>query len=135
MRVIVCCENSHGMMFNNRRVSQDIAVTKKITELTKHSKLWMNKYSYSLFETVGESNINLAENTLNEVSSGEYCFVENQELIPFEKWISEVVVFKWNREYPSDKFLDIDLSKWRLKNVEEFKGNSHDKVTMEVYVR
>lgn len=135
MRVIICCENSNGMMFNNRRVSQDITVIKKIIELTKHSKLWMNKYSYSLFETVDDANINIAENTLNEVSGGEYCFVENQELRLFEKWISEAIVFRWNRDYPADKFLDIDLSKWNLKYVDEFKGNSHDKITMEVYVR
>lgn len=27
MKVIVCCEKSNGMMFNNRRVSQDKVVS------------------------------------------------------------------------------------------------------------
>lgn len=135
MKVIVCCENSNGMLFNNRRVSQDKAVTAKIVDLTKENKLWMDNYSYSLFEALNASNINLADDALSEAAEHEYCFVEKQMLATYEKWISEIVVFRWNRDYPSDKELDIDLSEWNLKHTEEFSGNSHEKITMEVYER
>lgn len=135
MKVIVCCENSNGMLFNNRRVSQDKVVTAKIVELTRETKLWMDNYSYSLFEALSASNINLADDALSEASEHEYCFVEKQMLAHYEKWISEIIVFRWNRDYPSDKELDIDLSEWRMKHTEEFIGNSHEKITMEVYER
>ena len=135
MKVIACLENSNGMMFNNRRVSFDSAVITKIMELTKGDKLWMSSYSASLFNEYDMSSINFADNALSEAADGEYCFVENLLVKPFEKWISEIIVFKWNRDYPSDFKFDIDLSEWNLKHTKDFKGNSHDKITMEVYVK
>lgn len=135
MKVLVCCEKSNGILFNNRRVSQDRVVSERIVELTKSSKLWMDSYSYTLFEKLNASNINLAENTLAEAADNEYCFVEKQEILPYEKWISEIIVFRWERDYPFDKELEVDLSAWKLKLSEEFTGNSHEKITMEVYER
>ena len=35
MKLIVAIDKSNGMMFNNRRVSQDKEVTSKIIEITK----------------------------------------------------------------------------------------------------
>lgn len=133
MRVILCCENSNGIMFNNRRVSKDTFVVQKIVEMTKDCKLWMSKYSYSMFKENDVSNINIAENVLVEAADGEYCFLEGELLMQCEKWIEEIVLFKWNRDYPADFKLDIDLSAWQLKHTEEFVGNSHECITMEVY--
>lgn len=135
MNVIVCIDDNYGMMFNKRRLSKDITLTKKIAEITKSSKLWLNKYSYSLFEQLNTSNINVDENYLAEATNGEFCFVEDKELKPYEKWIENLIVFRWNRSYPADQTLDIDLSKWRLSKTNEFEGNSHEKITMEVYVK
>ena len=135
MIVIICCENSNGMLFNNRRVSQDRVVVKKIIELTKDSKLWMDNYSYSLFKELDAPNINLTENILSEAAENEYCFVEKQFLVTYEKWVKEIIVFRWNRNYPFDKELDVDLSGWKIKHIEEFGGHSHEKITMEVYGR
>ena len=75
------------------------------------------------------------ETFLSEAANGEYCFVENKELKPFEKWIEKMIVFRWNRSYPADQTFDIDLSKWQLSEVSEFEGNSHEKITVEVYVK
>ena len=135
MKVIVCCEKSNGILFNNRRVSQDKVVSDRIVELTKSNKLWMDNYSHALFEKLNALNINIDENTLAEAADSEYCFVEKQGLLPYEKWISEIIVFRWDRDYPFDKELDVDLSGWNLKHSEEFCGNSHEKITMEVYER
>ena len=133
MIAIVCIDDNFGMMFNNRRQSRDITIIQKITEIAKGSKIWVNKYSYPLFEEGNNSNVNVDENYLSEASSGEYCFVENKELKPFEKWIEKLIVFRWNRDYPTDKKLDIDLSLWSLQETSEFVGNSHKKITMEGY--
>ena len=55
--------------------------------------------------------------------------------IGYEKWIEKLMIFKWNRVYPKDFEFDIDLSEWKLSQSSEFKGSSHDNITMEVYVR
>ena len=135
MNVIICIDDNLGMMFNNRRLSKDITLTKRIVEIAKNSKLWLNKYSYCLFEQFNTSNINVDENFLAEAANGEYCFVENKKLKPFEKWIEKMIIFRWNRSYPADQTFDIDLAKWQLCEVSEFEGNSHEKITMEVYVK
>ena len=135
MKVIVCCENNNGMMFNNRRVSRDEVVIKKIIELTKGCKLWMNNYSYALFENEEAVNVNIAENVMTETAEGEYCFVENESPSQYEKWIDEIIIFRWNRDYPSDLKFDLELNCWDMKCTEEFPGDSHEKITMEVYKR
>lgn len=135
MIAIVCIENNNGLLFNKRRVSQDKVVTEKIIEITQGSRLWMDNYSYSLFEKYPTANTNIADNFLSETSEREYCFVENKSLKPFEKWLDKIIVFKWNRDYPSDFKFDLDLAKWKLTESTEFVGNSHKNITMEVYVR
>ena len=133
MKVILCLDDNNGMVFNNRRQSRDEKVIEKILDITKKNRLWLNKYSYSLFEIFNASNVNVDDLFLSEAPMGEYCFVETSELTNYEKWIEEIIVFRWNRDYPYDKELDIDLSKWKLINSLEFEGNSHKKITMEVY--
>lgn len=135
MRIIACCDDNNGILFNNRRVSQDIKVTNRIIELTKGSTLWMDNYSYSLFSKAEAVNINVSENIMSEANDGEYCFVEKENIHFFEQNVEEIILFRWGRVYPSDKVLDINLQEWHLKQVEEFSGNSHDKITMEVYER
>lgn len=135
MNVIICVDDALGIMFNNRRQSKDIVLTRKIAEITKNHKLWMNTYSEELFSEVENSNVNTADDFLSEAAKGDYCFVEGVALKPYEKWIEKLIVFKWNREYPSDVSLDIDLSVWKLTETEEFVGNSHKLITREVYVK
>ena len=48
MIIIACVENSFGMCFNGRRVSRDKVVTKKILNLTKGEKLYINEFSKDL---------------------------------------------------------------------------------------
>lgn len=133
MIVIVCVDDNLGMMFNNRRQSRDIEVVKKIVELTKGSRLWMNKYSYELFEKSDRSNINVDSDFLSETANGEYCFVEDTDLKSYEKWVERIIVFRWNTIYPLERVFDINLEEWQLKESSDFIGRSHEKITMEVY--
>ena len=135
MIVIVCVDDNLGMMFNNRRQSRDIEVVKKIVKLTKGSRLWMNKYSYELFEKSDRSNINVDSGFLSETANGEYCFVEDADLKPYEKWVEKIIVFRWNTIYPLERIFDINLEEWQLKESLDFVGKSHNKITMEVYTK
>lgn len=132
MRVIVCVDDNMGMLFNKRRQSRDKNliedVMKRIETLKIHS------FSEKLFEEYSEQ-IEIDDNLLKNAQLGEVCFVENQHLTPYIKNIEELIIYRWNRLYPSDFKLDIDLATWKMTSQEEFAGNSHEKITRETYVR
>ena len=49
--------------------------------------------------------------------------------------LEKLIIFRWNRKYPADFWLDVDLGDWKLIEAEEFPGNSHEKITQETYVK
>ena len=138
MIVIVCLEERKGMQFGGRRVSRDRVVTEKICELCKGQPLWIAPASSGLFaeqEKNGNIRLQKAEDFLKIAGEGEYCFVENAYLQAVETKIEKIIVFWWNRRYPSDRKFDLDFSAWNKTSEEEFAGYSHEKITKEVYER
>ena len=81
----------------------------------------------------GKVTLQAAADFLEQAGEGEYCFVENTGLQAVEAKIEKIIVFWWNRHYPSDRKFDLDLSKWNKVSEEEFAGYSHEKITKEVY--
>lgn len=96
------------------------------------AKLRMAPYSQKLFSS---SNILADDDYLIKADIDDYCFVEREDVKPYEDKIQKVIVFRWNRHYPSDLKFGIDLSTWHLVASEEFPGSSHLKIAMEVYER
>ena len=136
MIVMVCLDDKNGMMFNHRRQSQDRLLRQHILELAEGRVLRMNPYSARQFEEAELANVVVSEGFLTEGSEGEYCFVENEALLPYEEKMERLIVFRWNKTYPADLCLDLKLdSVWKLTGREEFQGYSHDVITMEVYER
>ena len=134
MIVIVCLDDRQGMMFASRRQSRDRAVTEDILRLTEGQKLWINQYSAGLFQN--KPGIVVCEDFLQKAGDGEYCFVENIDLMPYKEKIEKIICYMWNRVYPADMRFDISLLngfKW-LENT-DFRGNSHDKIDRISYVR
>lgn len=131
MHLIVCVEEKDGISFCGRRLSSDRTVTNHIAEITSGRKLWMHPYSAKLF---GEREVFVQEDFLQKAAAGDYCFVEN---VPVPKNLDElesVVLYHWNRSYPSTlKFPREILESKELISTEEFAGYSHDKITMERY--
>ena len=132
MTIIVCIDDNGGMMFNNRRQSRDRVLTEKIINIANGHKLYIDSYSAPLFEGFC-GDITAQDSFLDIAGSDDFCFVENRRLKPYEQSIDKLIVFKWNRKYPSDFDLDISLDSFTLISSEDFVGNSHEKITMEVY--
>lgn len=64
------------------------------------------------------------------------CFVENIPLKPYEDRLGVMIVYYWNRTYPADTYLDINLNlDWEITETKEFGGNSHEKITRKIYKR
>ena len=133
MIVIVCTEDRGGMLFNNRRVSKDRMVIQKILELSEGKKLWIHPFSEKLFEQEHPENCCVDENFLEKAGEGDICFVENQSLKGMEGQIEKLIVFGWNRAYPFDFKLDLDLEQMEKMAEEEFAGYSHEKITLSQY--
>ena len=133
MILIACVDDGMGMMFNKRRVSRDEAVIKRIIEISDNKSIWMSQYSYPLFENAKTENIVVDDSCLDKASGDEYCFIENLSVKNHKDKIDKIILFRWNRSYPSDMKFDIDLNEWKMNSSEEFAGNSHECITMEVY--
>lgn len=137
MNVIVCLDDRGGMMFNGRRQSRDRRVYEDIVnDIAAAGRLLMAEYSKSLFADLKVS-VLCSDDFLDMAHDGDVCFVEDRVLLPYIEKIEKITVYKWNRHYPSDKTFDIVPEKNGLKllSVEEFEGNSHEKITKEIYVR
>ena len=130
MKLIVCVDDFNGMTFNNRRQSRDSAVINKILSLTQNSRLLISSYSKNLFLN-GEAEV--SPSPLKSALPEDFCVIENEDVSAYFEHIDSVIIFRWNRRYPSDLKFTLDLQAYRLVSSEDFPGTSHDKITMEVY--
>lgn len=135
MNVIMCLDDKNGMLFNKRRQSSDSELRNKIFEYINDNKLFMNDYSKKQF-TDFKKEIFVSDSFLLEADSNDFCFVENTDITNFVDSVETFIIFRWNRVYPSDVKFNIELLKTftKVENL-DFKGNSHDKITMEVFKR
>lgn len=135
MNLIVCIDDDFGMAFNNRRQSQDSILNKRIKEIIKENKLYISPYSESLFKNLNFFNLIINKNYLNDAGSEDYVFAELEDLTEFKNKINKIIVYRWNRRYPSDIKFPFNLNNWNLKESYEFEGSSHEKITEELYIK
>lgn len=132
MNIIACIDDDKGQLFNGRRQSKDIQVISKILNITEGKNLLINSFSEKLFEEKAIVNVDFLECA----GEGDFCFIENVSVAEYIEKINKVYLFKWNRKYPSDFTFDLELeNNFHLVSVEEFRGNSHELVTLEVWVK
>ena len=127
MNLIVCIANNNGIMFNKRRVSKDALLIERLKGITKENKVYVSEYSKPLFE--GFDNLVLSNENL---TNNDIYFLENEG---YNGNIDKIIIYKWNRDYPADKYFDIDLSSYELISTQDFQGSSHDLITEEIYIK
>ena len=130
MKVIVCLDDINGMLFNKRRQSRDVKILEDIATLT--TNLWIGSFSEKLFENVSFQT-HIDDSFLSKANDGEYCFIEHEKLLPHLDKIEQLIIYRWNRNYPSDFKIDLNLAEWTLIDTLDFVGNSHEKITREIY--
>ena len=135
MIVMICVDDHNGMMFNHRRQSRDSAVQERVLRCSENSRLWMNEYSSKLFSEPKPDWLSVDPAFLDRAGSGEYCFVEDQDILPYEDELESIILFQWNRSYPADFHFPADILShgWTMTESEEFEGSSHEKIIREVY--
>ena len=133
MNIAVCLDDKNGMLFCGRRQSKDQYLRQELLQLAQPDGLWMNSFSAKQFDQ--EDEICVAENFLELAPQGQWCFVENTDILPYKEKIERIAIYRWNRHYPSDvKFpLEAFQNNWRLISTRAFAGHSHEEITEEIY--
>ncbi len=129
MKIVTCIENNKGLMFFKKRLSKDEKIIDDIKNM--NVKLSMNDYSHKMFLSYNYDNEIIVS---DEFVLDTYYFNENNSLEEYED-ITEIIIYKFNRDYPSDLKLKINLEDFSLESIYEFVGKSHEKITKEVYKR
>ena len=94
MKVIVCVDNKGGMAFFQKRQSQDRVLREDILNCLQGARLWMSPYSLKQFKEENKADLIADEQFLDAAGEEDFCFVENQKLQPYEKKITEIIVYK-----------------------------------------
>ena len=134
MIVFVCVGEQGSILFNRRRVSSDLEIIKDILGYIGCEKLYMREYSTKIFPK--DARICVSTDCLNTAGNSDAIFWEEPWQEALLQKADKVVVYHFNRLYPADVKLPIDQLRKCLKqeSVVEFKGNSHEQITREVYV-
>lgn len=136
MIMCVCVDESMGMSFNRRRQSRDKKLTERLLSICAERKLYISDYSRPLFEGFAADNIIVSQN-FSEAGSADICFFELENVSEYAARADGIIMYRWNRKYPSDKkfpFVPSDKG-YVLESSIDFSGNSHEKITEEVWVR
>ena len=108
----------------------------RILEDAAGRRLWMSRDTLRLFEAVSGVS-DRGGGFPGPGRAGELCFVEEPPLLPWLDRLEGLVLYRWNRRYPADAWLDVRPGPpgWTLARREEFSGHSHERITKEVYTR
>lgn len=131
MIVAVCIDDNSGMLFNCRRQSRDRELIKDFVKTAKENKILIKPFSSILFEN---ETITVDEKCLDNAGENDFCFIEDENIIPYAGKINELIVYKWNRVYPADVLFEMPQD-FVLQSSEDFSGFSHERITKEIYRR
>lgn len=136
MYIIVCVDDKLGMAFGGRRQSMDAVLREHIVQHVGEHPLWMRNYSCKQFEENKVPALCVDEDYLVKAKEDDYCFVELDDISGYLDRIQGIILCRWNRRYPANLFLKIpgNIENWSIKVLEEFKGFSHDKITVESWI-
>ncbi len=126
MLLIACVDDKMGMAFNGRRQSRDSVVCEDIVKETQGRTVGMDERSRRLFEGM---DIAIADDPQN----AECYFLEFSAPSEFSRKPEHIILYRWNRHYPSDVKFDLPMDGYKLTDSAEFAGSSHEKITKEVY--
>lgn len=135
MTLYFCLDDRGGMLFNHRRQSRDAAVLEDIRSRVT-GELRIDPMSQKLMERAQIPYCVVMPQMPSDLE-GLHYFVEERAVGEWVSLASTVVCYRWNRHYPADRYFDIDLNAlgFSLAETTEFPGNSHEKITREVYVK
>ena len=130
MTVYLCLDDRGGMLFNKRRLSRDAA---QLADMAAEGPLTIDAFSEKLLLS---ANIpyTLAD---GELPADAHFFNEARRPETLLPLAEKLVIYRWNRHYPSDVRWEGQPADFGFTLTEtlEFPGKSHEMITKEVYVK
>ncbi len=136
MKLIFCTGIRGEMLFNQRRVSRDKSISLDIAELVGDGVIYMDAYSEELFEELAMNKI-ISPSPMAKADEEDFVFIEKENPKSLVDNADTVIIYNFERRYPFDMKFDTPLTKLGFVSLgtNEFAGNSHEKITREVFVR
>lgn len=134
MTVIVCVDERLGRAFLGKRLSRDAQLIADVLDFCGARTLCVTPKSARLFDT---PLLSVRPELFADAKRGEVFFSETEPLAEVLGHISTLVIYRWNRHYPADLFLDVcpEEAGFVQGEVRELVGKSHPIITREVYHR
>lgn len=126
MTLYFCIDSAGGIAFLRRRQSRDRAIINDIySEIS--DALYVSEYSKKLLPDA---------NVMDQMGQGD-TFLELTEPSQYFDLYDRIVIYNFNRRYPSDVAMADSpfLYGFDLSETSEFVGTSHDRITKEVYIK
>ena len=132
MTVYLCLDDRGGLLFNGRRQSRDALVLADIAAGLS-DVLTIDPFSEKLIAEAGIP-YRTAGDTLPVQC---HFFLENRNPDSLLPLAEKVVIYRWNRLYPSDVHWEGSPADYGfvLSETSEFPGKSHKVITKEVYTK
>ena len=136
MILALCVDDKKGMAFNGRRQSMDRLLRADLLAEAGEGPLWVIPYTAKQFDPA-PTGLRVSEDFLLQAGPGEVSFAEFPPLAQVLDRVEGILLYRWNRTYPADQYLDFDpaAAGFRLVSAGDFSGSSHTTLTKEVYTR
>ena len=130
--VAVCVDDNGGMTFNGRRQSRDRVLLRELCE-TARGPVYVSPFSAKAFPE--DCPVTVLDDPFVGAPDGAVLFIESLPLKPHLTDIDALIIYRWNRSYPRDTYLDLDpvAEGFSLISSMDFVGSSHEKITKEIY--
>ena len=122
--LVVKVENRMGISFNNRPCSNDECIEQHLNDVI--SECTPRRF-YA--RSKDEMDLLIAENSCGVFVSDIF------DPSPCLDYFDGIILYGWNRDYPSDIKFTSDLSEFTCVSIQDFAGKSHEKITESVYLR
>ena len=129
MTYICCVDDYASLSFNKRRNSSDRFVIEDIIKTVWKATLRVDTYTAKLFRDKQIPSLIIDDDCLENAKNGEFVFVERQNPSAYLKAGDQLILYHWNRHYPSDNRLN--LTGWNPPEITtgEFEGYSPENIT------
>ena len=124
MTVIITLDAKNGLSLFGKRLSKDRKLNEEI--LDSFGRIYASPYTAAMFAAGDAVTSPIPESLPHDAA----VFIETDE-IPDSA--DTLIVYRWNRRYPSDRKYVPEEHSWHLISSSDFLGCSHDMITKEVY--
>lgn len=133
MRILaVFLDKSGHTDFMGRRQSSDRAAIDRLVKYASGRTIFIRPYSEPLFSNCPDAHTLICSD-FQSVTDG--IFLAEGGQIVDQKSFDIIITFNWNRYYPGSQVFRVDGTLFNNTGHEDFRGSSHEKITMTIHER